>query len=135
MVPTPAHPTRRYGLGAVNGHTRETVVRTRRRQRRQEVAARLTALLARHPRERVYCELFENIQALLRATVECFARYNCLPEPVRSTIYRRTSGLTPGESQGDEERPPRRRGSFTLATSRTRYLTIRRAAGRRGSRR
>ena len=54
MIPTPAQPTRRYGLGAVNYHTGETVVLTRTRKRRREVAELLTALLAKHPHERVY---------------------------------------------------------------------------------
>jgi transposase len=53
MVPTPAQPTRRYGLGAVGWHSGEAVVITRRRKRRREVAELLEALLARHPRERV----------------------------------------------------------------------------------
>ena len=54
MIPTPAQPTRRYGLGAVNFHTGKTVVLTRRRKRRREVAELLQALLEKHPRERVY---------------------------------------------------------------------------------
>ncbi|MEM6785727.1 MAG: transposase, partial [Bacteroidota bacterium] len=54
MIPTPGQPTRRYGLGAVNYHTGETVVLVRRRKRRKEVAELLEALLSRHPTERVY---------------------------------------------------------------------------------
>ena len=54
MIPTPAQPTRRYGLGAVNYHTGETVVLVRRRKRRREVAELLDALLARHPTETIY---------------------------------------------------------------------------------
>jgi transposase len=54
MIPTPAQPVRRYGLGAVNWHTGETVVITRPRKRRREVAELLEALLAKHPRETVY---------------------------------------------------------------------------------
>jgi transposase len=54
MVPTPAQPTRRYGLGAVDWHSGEAVVITRRRKRRREVAELLEALLARHPRGTVY---------------------------------------------------------------------------------
>lgn len=53
MVPTPAQPTRRCGIGAVNWHTGETVVLVRPRKRRQEVAELLEALLARHPPGRV----------------------------------------------------------------------------------
>ena len=54
MVPTPAQPTRRYGLGAVDWHSGEAVVIARRRKRRREVAELLEALLARHPRGTVY---------------------------------------------------------------------------------
>jgi putative transposase len=53
MIPTPAQPTRRYGLGAVNWHTGETVVLTRRRKRRREVAELLQALADKHPRGRI----------------------------------------------------------------------------------
>jgi len=54
MIPTPAQPTRRYGLGAVNYHTGEVVVLTRRHKRRREVAELLATLLERHPHERIY---------------------------------------------------------------------------------
>ena len=54
MVPTPAQPTRRYGLGAVDWHSGEAVVITRRRKRRREVAELLEALLERHPRGTVH---------------------------------------------------------------------------------
>ncbi len=54
MIPTPAQPTRRYGLGAVNWHTGETVAITRHHKRRREVAALLEAVLARHRHETVY---------------------------------------------------------------------------------
>jgi hypothetical protein len=53
MIPTPMQPTRRYGLGAANWHTGETVVLTRRRKRRREVADLLQALVDKHPHERV----------------------------------------------------------------------------------
>ena len=46
MVPTPMQPTRRYGLGAVDWHSGEAVVLTRRHKRRREVAELLEALLA-----------------------------------------------------------------------------------------
>jgi transposase len=54
MIPTPAQPQRRYGIGAVNYHTGETVVQFHRRKRRQEVAQLLEALLAKHPTGTVY---------------------------------------------------------------------------------
>lgn len=54
MIPTPRQPYKRYGLGAVNYHTGETVVIFRQRKRRQEVAQLLQALLDTHPHETVY---------------------------------------------------------------------------------
>ena len=54
MIPTPGQPEKRYGIGAVNYHTGETVVLFRRRKRRQEVAQLLEALLAKHPTGTVY---------------------------------------------------------------------------------
>lgn len=49
VIPTPGQPTKRYGLGAVNDQTGDTVVRFRRRTRRREVAERLQALVDKHP--------------------------------------------------------------------------------------
>jgi putative transposase len=49
MIPTPRQPYKRYGLGAVNYHTGETVVLFRRRKRRQEVAELLQTLVDKHP--------------------------------------------------------------------------------------
>jgi putative transposase len=54
MIPTPMQPTRRYGLGAVDWHSGQTVVLTRPHKRRREVAELLEALLAKHPTETVY---------------------------------------------------------------------------------
>ena len=54
MIPTPGQPTKRYGLGAVNYHTGETVILIRQRKRRKEVAELLEALIAKHPNETVY---------------------------------------------------------------------------------
>lgn len=54
MIPTPKQPEKRYGLGAVNYHTGETVVIFRRRKRRREVAELLQALLDKHPHEVIY---------------------------------------------------------------------------------
>jgi hypothetical protein len=53
MIPTPMQPTRRYGLGAVDWHSGQTVVLTRPHKRRREVAELLEALLAKHPTETV----------------------------------------------------------------------------------
>lgn len=55
MIPTPAQPKKRYGIGAVDYHTGETMVLIRRRRkRRREIAELLEALLEKHPTGRVY---------------------------------------------------------------------------------
>jgi transposase len=54
MIPTPAQPHRRYGIGAVNYHTGEAVVQFRRRKRREEIAKLLEALVAKHPTGTIY---------------------------------------------------------------------------------
>ncbi len=54
MIPTPAQPQRRYGIGAVNYHTGETVVLFERRKRRKEIAQLLEALLETHPTGTIY---------------------------------------------------------------------------------
>jgi transposase len=54
MIPTPAQPTKHYGLGAVNYHTGHTVVLVRRHKRRREIAELLQALLDRHPTGTIY---------------------------------------------------------------------------------
>lgn len=54
MIPTPRQPYKRYGLGAVNYHTGETLVIFRRRKRRCEVAELLNALLDKHPTGTVF---------------------------------------------------------------------------------
>jgi putative transposase len=139
MIPAPAQPTRRYGLGAADWHSGEAVVITRRRKRRREVAELLEELLARHPRGTIYvawdnasthedeeveavlrgaagrlvllylptyspwlnpiemlwrhfrrevthCELFESIDAVLKATREFFDRCNRAPQRTRAII-------------------------------------------------
>jgi DDE superfamily endonuclease len=112
MIPTPMQPTRRYGLGAVNWHTGETVVLTRQHKRRREIAEVLEALLRgaagrlillylptyspwlnpiemlwRHFRREVtHCELFDNIEAMLEATRDFFDRINRNPGGARSII-------------------------------------------------
>lgn len=54
MIPTPGQPTKYYGIGAVNYHSGETVVVTRKRKRRQEIAELLQLVLDRHPHGTVY---------------------------------------------------------------------------------
>jgi len=57
MILTPGQPTKRYGLGAVNYHTGETIVLVRRHKRRREVAELLQTVLERHPTGTVYIVL------------------------------------------------------------------------------
>ena len=54
MIQTPAQPKKRYGIGAVNYRTGQTVVLIRRRKRRCEIVELLEALLQKHPTGRVY---------------------------------------------------------------------------------
>lgn len=54
MIPTPAQPTKHYGIGAVNYYTGETVVLVKRHKRRQEIAELLEALLTKHPTGTIY---------------------------------------------------------------------------------
>jgi putative transposase len=54
MIPTSMQPTWRYGFGAVNWPSGETVVPTHPHKRRREVAELLEALLAKHPTKTVY---------------------------------------------------------------------------------
>lgn len=54
MISTPGQPKVRYGLGAVNYHSGETVVLIRRRKRRSEVAELLHVLVDKHPTATIY---------------------------------------------------------------------------------
>lgn len=54
MIQAPGKPTKRYGLGAINYHTGQTVVLVRKRKRRRQVAELLETLLDKHHGERVY---------------------------------------------------------------------------------
>ena len=54
MIPMPAQPKKRYGIGAVDYHTGQTVVLIRRRKRCPEVAELLEALLEKHPTGTAY---------------------------------------------------------------------------------
>ena len=54
MIRTPGQPTKRFGIGAVNYHTGETVVLFRRRKRRREIAQLLQALVDKHPIGMIY---------------------------------------------------------------------------------
>jgi hypothetical protein len=74
MIPTPKQPDKRYGLGAVNYHTGETVVLFRRRKRRGEVAELLQALVDKHPTGTIFvawdnCNTHEDdeVEAVIRS--------------------------------------------------------------------
>jgi transposase len=54
MIPTPAQPTKHYGIGAVDYHTGETVVLVKRHKRRKEIAELLDALVEKHPTGTIY---------------------------------------------------------------------------------
>jgi len=54
MIPTPAQPTKHYGIGAVDYQTGQRVVLVRRHKRRREIAEVLQALLDKHPTGTVY---------------------------------------------------------------------------------
>jgi transposase len=54
MIPAPGQPEKRYGIGAVNYHTGETVVLFERRKRRREIAKLLEGLVASHPTGTIY---------------------------------------------------------------------------------
>jgi transposase len=73
MIPTPGQPYKRYGLGAVNYHTGETVVLFRRRKRRQEVAELLQALVDRHPRGTISVA-WDNADTHADAEIEAIVR-------------------------------------------------------------
>jgi transposase len=73
MIPTPGQPYKRYGLGAVNYHTGETVVLFRRRKRRREVADLWQAVVDRHPTGTIYIA-WENADTHADDAVEAVVR-------------------------------------------------------------
>lgn len=76
MIPTPGTAKKRYGLGAVNYHTGETVVLVRRRKRRREIAELLEALLSKHPTETIYVA-WDNATTHYDEAVEAVVRRAC----------------------------------------------------------
>lgn len=78
MIPSytrqlPRRPKKRYGLGAVNYHTGETVVLARRLKCRREVADLLEALLRKHAHERIYAAQ-DNVSTHFDAKIEAVVR-------------------------------------------------------------
>ncbi|MGO8951441.1 MAG: transposase [Ktedonobacterales bacterium] len=102
MIPTPAQPTKHYGIGAVDYYTGETVVLLKRHKRRKEIAVRAAAgrlvllylptyspwlnpiemLWRQFRREVTHNELFQTVKSLLAAARNFFDRYN--QEPCRT---------------------------------------------------
>ena len=76
MIPTPRQPEKRYGLGAVNSQTGQTVVIFRRRKRRREVAELLELLLETHPDAIIYVA-WDNANTHEDAEVEAVVRAAC----------------------------------------------------------
>jgi len=100
MIETPAQPTRRYGIGAVDYHSGQTVVLIRLRKRRPEVAELLEALLEKHPTGTVYVAWDnsnthedDEVEAVLRAAAGRLVSYTCQPTAPGSTPSR-CSGAT-----------------------------------------
>jgi putative transposase len=54
MIPTPGQPNKHYGIGAVNYHSGQTVVITRKRKTREQIAQLLELLLLQHPAQTIY---------------------------------------------------------------------------------
>lgn len=54
MMPTPGQTNKRFGIGAVNYHTGETVVIVRTPKRRDLIASLRLQLLEKHPTQTVY---------------------------------------------------------------------------------
>jgi transposase len=72
-IPTPGQPYKRYGLGAVNYHTGETVVLFRHRKRRREVAELLQAVIDQHPTGTIYIA-WDNADTHADAEIEAVVR-------------------------------------------------------------
>jgi putative transposase len=54
MIPTPGQNSRYYGIGAVNYHSGENVVRVSKHKRRSAIAQLLEQLLRKHPTETIF---------------------------------------------------------------------------------
>jgi transposase len=76
MILTPKQPEKRYGLGAVNYYSGETVIIFRRRKRRREVTELLEVLLEKHPHETIYIA-WDNSNTHENDEVEAVVRAAC----------------------------------------------------------
>lgn len=73
LIPTPPYTYRRYGIGAVNYHTGESIVLIRPHKRRCDIAELLTALLLKHPCETIYLT-WDNAATHFDAEIEAVVR-------------------------------------------------------------
>jgi hypothetical protein len=127
MIPTPGQPYKRYGLGAVNDQTGETVVLFRRRKRRREVAELLQALVDKHPTgtidvawDNADTHADEDVEAVVRAAAGRLVLLCTCRLTARGSTRLRGGGGTFGvQSPMVSCLPPSRRCS----TRRTRSLT------------
>lgn len=71
MIPTPLRNRKRFGIGAVNYFTGETVVLFRPRKRRQEIVQLLETLLQKHPVGRIFL-VWDNVSTHWGAIVAEF---------------------------------------------------------------
>lgn len=69
MISTPKQPKKRYGIGAVDYHSRKTVVRIEKHKRREQIAALLEKLLEMNPGKTVYIA-WDNVNTLSHGVIE-----------------------------------------------------------------
>ena len=129
MIPTPGQPYKRYGLGAVNYHTGETVVLFRRRKRRQEVAELLQALVDKHPTGTIYVtwdhadtHADDEVEAVVRAAC------TCRPTALGSTRLRCCGGTSAVKSPMVSSLHPSTRCSRQRTRSLTAITSLRNAS-------
>lgn len=69
MIPTPKQPKKCYGIGAVDYHSGQTVVRIEKHKRREQIAALLEDLLQMHPGKTVYIA-WDNVSTHSQGIIE-----------------------------------------------------------------
>jgi hypothetical protein len=101
MIPTLSQPYKRYGLGAVNDPTGETVVLFRRRKRRREVAELLQALVDKHSTgtisvawDNADTHTNDEVEAVVRAAAGAWCCCICPPIAPGSTRLRCGGGTS-----------------------------------------
>src|SRR5688572_21583882 len=111
MIPTPRQPEQRYGIGAVNYHTGETVVLFERRKRRREIAKLLEALVAKHPTGTIYV-VWDNADTHQDDEVEAVVRRGrsagpAVPADLQPLAQPHRDALAPLPTRGDPLRAVR----------------------------